>query len=481
MGILQYALLIKLKFSFGLYVNKMLQKIFFLLLVSLFLSLACKTPQIIKPPASYQEAKAPEPSVLNIPVEMDIMTLEQAINEQVELLAINEKSLVDEDPSLSFLIKKSDRILLRFGENSIYYDVPLSIWVRKKTLLGNLEAEGKLEMNFTTNYDIQNDWNVATKTEITSHRWIEKPVLKLGFTDLRVAFLADQVLARYKEPIAEMIDEQIRENLILKEYVAFAWEELQGLIPVSEDPELWLDIEPSALCMSPLQVIDGKIKCTIGITSSAAIVMDKEQGNTRTKKLPPLEIKDMVRSDDFLINLGVTMPFKKAETIARKYVVGQTYSQGRKEIIINDLELYGQGERLVIKAGIGGDYKGDFYLLGTPFFNNEKNQIEIINVDFELQTKNFLLKTMQWLFHKGITRRIQEQLVFPLDEDIQNLKNIAKTELSHLEIDEMLLLKASLYHLEVFDSRITEDAIHVVVHSKGKINLIVRGLDPFGE
>jgi hypothetical protein len=77
--------------------------------------------------------------------------------------------------------------------------------------------------------------------------------------------------------------------------------------------------------------------------------------------------------------------------------------------------LYGMAnENLVIKVSFEGSEKGIFYLTGKPVFDPITKIIELSDLDFDIKSKNTLLKTAAWLFNKRIVNELKKYSRFDL-------------------------------------------------------------------
>ena len=80
--------------------------------------------------------------------------------------------------------------------------------------------------------------------------------------------------------------------------------------------------------------------------------------------------------DDFNIQLGTSISYLEAANLAKQHLVGETYNSGRRYVTIEDIELFGQEDKLVINVLLSGSYTGSVYMVGRPVYNLKKNQID---------------------------------------------------------------------------------------------------------
>jgi enoyl-CoA hydratase/carnithine racemase len=83
--------------------------------------------------------------------------------------------------------------------------------------------------------------------------------------------------------------------------------------------------------------------------------------------------------------------------------------------------------------GFAGTKKGVFYLLGLPKFDNAKNILALKNVEYDLSTKNVLIKTAKWLLDETIRKKLESQMVF----DMNDLVTLTKKSINEIAAGQM--------------------------------------------
>jgi hypothetical protein len=98
---------------------------------------------------------------------------------------------------------------------------------------------------------------------------------------------------------------------------------------------------------------------------------------------------------------------------------------------VEDCRLYGTGnEDLIIKMSFSGSSSGIAYFTGKPFYDEKKKMIEIRDIDFDVKTKNLLLKSADWLFNKRITNEIAKVSKFDLSSYVDTAKTLINKQLN---------------------------------------------------
>jgi len=102
-----------------------------------------------------------------------------------------------------------------------------------------------------------------------------------------------------------------------------------------------------------------------------------------------------------------------------------------KYIFVKECSVYGiDNENLIIKVNFEGSDKGLFYLTGKPSYDASSKVIEIKDLDFDIKSKNLLLKTAGWLFNRRIINELKKYARFDLSSYIETAKTTANQQLN---------------------------------------------------
>ena len=95
-----------------------------------------------------------------------------------------------------------------------------------------------------------------------------------------------------------------------------------------------------------------------------------------------------------------------------------------------------------------GKRRGILYLLGTPTFDSQKQEISFPDLTFDLETKNALLKSGKWLFNDKITQSIRSFATYNLKAILDESALKLEKELNR-KIDEKTAIEGKMSKLSV--------------------------------
>lgn len=448
----------------------------YILLLSLFIVGACKTAKLpTRPMEQYEDRFAAKTSVVNIPVRIDVYDLESTVNQQLAGIVYEDKDFNDGD-NMTIKATKRDRITIAIDSQMIKYRVPLSLNIKYDIGISKVEATGDIALNFKTSFNIKSNWALQTNTTVDGYDWLQKPRMRMAGVSLPIGFIADIVLKNSKQTLAKAIDEQVKEQLQLDVIVGDAWKKMFDPILVSPQYNTWLTVNPQSISMTPLKLDNNQITSTIVVESQPTIRIGAQPATPRPTSLPNFKYVGNAL-DDFELFLDTDIPFQEAEKLARAQLVGETFSQGNRSVKVEDIELYGQGNFLIVNTKLTGSYNGSIYLTGRPVFDNLHNTVKVEDIKFTLDTENFLYKSAGWLLKSTLRKKIQDNLQFLLDDNLKDIQQQLQEQLSNYTIAKGIQLKGQLQELNLQNAYLASDGIKVRIGLRGKADILVNQLN----
>ena len=277
---------------------------------------------------------------------------------------------------------------------------------------------------------------------------------------------------------ANNIDTAVAENFKMEEYIAEAWKLMFAPYELSEEYKTWLLVNPTDLGMTPLQVIDNRMQSTIVVQSQPSLNFGDKPVTPPQHVLPPFSYRYLNPDAErgFQIYLDATLPYEDAERLTRQNLQGERFEQGKRYVVVEDIELYGQGSKMVVNLRLSGSYNGSVYLTGYPVFNARRNRIEIDNLEYTLDTKNFLLRSAAWLAKGTLKSKLQENMDYLLDYNLRDAQEQMQTQLDGYEIGPGVTLNGKLEELNLHNAYLTTAGIKVVMAFNGELGVDVSGL-----
>jgi hypothetical protein len=442
---------------------------------------ACKSQKSLEPSAPtehYQDHDdVPLVSTIMIPIHITKWELNKLIDTKLAGPLYEDYSYDDQGgDEMMMNLWKNGPVEVEVFSNVIKYKIPLKYWLKKKLLIGEAESEGAFEISFRTTYTLNSDWTIHTNTITEYHTWTKAPVIKTGWGDITIQWIANLLVNRSKAEISGEIDKIFKESLNLKAMVAETWLTLQSPTLISPEYQMWMKVTPQSIATTPLYSNGEAIVAKIGLNCVADVTFGEKPSFRKNQDLPNLEVAEYINDDAFQMRVLTDITYEEAERLAnltmKGYVIEAT---GGKKVTVEGIHLFGNGNELVVKTKLSGAFNGNIYFTGTPVYDTLTNAITLANFNYDLETRNFLHRTANWLFSGTIKKKMQESMSFPLEENIASLRTSVQGALSNFQITQGVMLRGQLKDVKVLDTKLMQNSIRVVLFCDGKVHVDVEG------
>ncbi|MBN2787029.1 MAG: DUF4403 family protein [Paludibacteraceae bacterium] len=457
--------------------------VFSVLAISLF---SCKTQfNANRPKETYIAPKVEKTlSTIGLSIDLDIPSLEKSLNNSLKGLIYEDNNLADDN--LLIKIWKTQDFHFSVVGNKINYTVPLKIWVKtgyKKEVFGiNLEqyaeANGAINVNLSSTFNLEKEWKITTSTSLLNYNWIEKPNVNVAGYNLPITHIADIALKAFKNKISHSIDKAIAEKSDIKKTMTDTWSKIQDPIVVNNDYNVSITIEPIEIYSTPIVGNGNKLHFNLGMNTFIETTVGPTPNQNSIKTTLPNYKTVNKLTPNFTISTNVQISHQKITEIASKELVGKEFSEGKKKIIINSLNIFG-GENglLVVETKVSGSANGTIYCVGKLAFDNQTKLLSITDFDFDVSTRNALIKSANWLLHKNFLKTIEPKLRISLTNEITNMLTSSNNLLKNYQIQKGIFLKGQVNNV-IFDT-ITINKDVLIVSGKMNGNLHIKLSDLF--
>lgn len=409
-------------------------------------------------------------STLYVPVHLTRDVLESMIQQTIQELDL--QTFRGNQNGWIWNAALTGKVGLDLQGQEIISRIPLDIEIFKDIGISTLSAKGDLEVQLRTLYNIRPDWTVQTYTTLESHRWTKRPLARIGMFTLPIGGITDLIIRSSQQQMTRSIDEEIQKALDLRVLLTPLWTALKRPRLISESMQIWFRFEPQVAGIEAFEDRGGTLHSAVHIQGLARVKAGGEPSLVNPTSQPEYALVED-HQDSLRIVIHTEIPYEQAERLAEEQLIGQTFSSGSKTVTVEGIDLYGQGTYLIASVRLAGAYKGQVHLRGTPVFNLAKNQIELADFDFDLQTKNVLHRSAAWLFKGNIRSSFAEQLHFPLESNLNLVRDEINTQLNQLQAGPWIKLSTPGLHLTLDDIVLTPEgmALNVLLSGLVEVNL----------
>ena len=158
------------------------------------------------------------------------------------------------------------------------------------------------------------------------------------------------------------------------------------------------------------------VNIVLTLQTTPLISFEKEDGTINER--PNAAVTGHPNS--FAVNVDMAVRYDALSHVVNQYAKGRriavTEGLFSQSIVLDDTELYGGDDgRLKIKTDFSGSFKGSFHFTGTPIYKADSQSIDFQNQEYDIVTKNLILKAAKWVFHKKIVQLLSDITTVSLD------------------------------------------------------------------
>lgn len=403
-----------------------------LLSICTLLLFSCKRINPDKPTFIGETTELPKaPSHINLSLSIPLSMLESQLNQNLKELLFTGRGLELGNGLFSDMdITKMGNLQLATAENgNVRISLPIfldgKVIIEKKIFGQPISAALPFKESLTPQISfrpsIDENWGVQIdQLEIES--W-GKP-LQYDLLGYQI-----DVEPMIKKHVISIIENQLMteglSNVNLKSLAEEAWNAYGKPIHISnKDWEMVLVTVPEKIKLSQNFTSDQHLLLNLGLEGEVV-------GHAGTfTDIPQAPLPNVSPNDNAESKLDITLPlvvsYSAMDEWLTKEMAGSAFRLDSKtQLIPTAFATQAFGSRVLVKMGFTAkrtnrkDLVGDLFLVGTPVYSAEREAIVFENIDFDLNTENFMTNSARWLKKKQILSAIKKQAVYPLGEYIK--------------------------------------------------------------
>lgn len=418
-------------------------------------------------------------SFIALPVEISIADIEKQINKNIDGLIYHDSVIDDDDMAVK--IWKSEPIKIQEKNNIILSEIPLKIWVKVRygTKVLGLNDTKDVVMNGVLILESKphlTNWKLTTKSKIIDLKWNESPSIIIAGKLLPITYIVNPAIGYFKNTIAQEIDDAIDESCDFKPYVYDALETISKPTKVNDEYETWVKLIPIELYTTNAKLTNKSIELSMGLKCTLQTMVGSEPENTFDRnKITLKPVSKMPNKVE--LSLAAVSSYESASKVLTKNFKGVEFSSGKKKVTIENVSIWQNNNKLIIALELLGSIKGTIYLSGYPNYNSATKEIFFDQLAYELDTKNILLKSANWLAQGTILKKIQDNCRYSIRENLEEGETTLASYLNNYSPSKGIFINGAFNSIEFDKIELTEKAIIAFLTTTGKVSVKVDGFD----
>lgn len=272
--------------------------------------------------------------------------------------------------------------------------------------------------------------NISPTYQIQSNTAVTKliPINRCKVTTLNFD-ITDNIMAQTRGPLDKACKDfdAGMAKFNLRGQVEQVWKTLHT--PMAIDTFGFLVFNPSSLRISPITTKGDELRFSLGATANPAFLLNTAN-HPAPPKLPDLS-KNPKQSGGFSVYLDTRLHYAELTKLVNAQMKGMKFDYGKKHIEVLEVQLSGTGnQKLLIKVNFNGSVKGWMYMTGTPQFDSVTKELILPDLDFDIKTRNVLLKSAKWLFNNTLTNSMRQNAKFYVGDMLTTIQQQVQQNLT---------------------------------------------------
>ena len=370
---------------------------------------------------------------------------------------------------VSATVLRNGPIVVSAADNFLYLTVPISFSLK----YGFFEtAAVPTKLKFKLNPKVTPDWRLYVEVYYLGLTDSLADEVRIGPISIKTRSIVEGVTNPLQRTLSELIGNKLNEKFPLRAQVAKVWSSAYQPILLDKKYNAWLKITPSELLLYPLYAQNNQFKLSVGLRSYAELVVGPQPPARTAAPLPNLKLVSG-QDNSFRIALNTDLFYKDILSIASPLLLNKELGSDGKSIVVKEFDMFGNGDRLLVKLVTTGSVEGVFYLVCKPVFNPKTNVFSVEDLDFDMQSRSLLMQSADWFLHGTIKSAIQEKLTMDLTPRLNQAREMAAKAMARVSLADNVFLSGSIKSLKLNDLMVQKDKISIQVCTEGETAILL--------
>ncbi|MFY7652767.1 MAG: DUF4403 family protein [Chitinophagaceae bacterium] len=449
-----------------------------------FISACSSSKQIaaLKPVESYTKEVIYDKKVsyFSLPIEITVADLQNQVNKYMQGLLYDDNSFTDDNVMLK--VWKQSPIIISEKAGKLELELPLKIWANIRygfeklgiAAYDNREFNLNGRVKLQTNVQFKN-WRFATNTQITGFEWVESPSIVIAGKNIPITYFVNPAIILFKNKIAKSIDENIAKSLDVKPYIYQTLDQISKPVLVNETYKVWFAMQPVELYTNEPQIANKKIALALGMKSFLETAVNSKPNISFDKNKLLLSGVEKL-PEQFQLSIASIVSYTNAAQLMQTNFAGKKFESGGKSITVQQINIWGKDDRMIVALNVTGSVNGTFYLSGLPAYDAAKKEVFLKEVDFVVDSKNKLLKLANWLAHGTIVKKLEESCRYSIAEQLAEGEKNVKQYLTNYQPVTGVFVNGQLQTLVPQRILLTPNAIVTSIDATGTVAIKIQGM-----
>ncbi len=424
-----------------------------------------------------------EPSTVQLIVPLDFNELNRLLNESLpqEFAALQNISM-GSGLTASFRLARAGNLTLLATQGRMQVILPLALNIEATWStrvfgypVGHTErASVQFVLAVDTRLSANESWQATSESTVDFQ--IAQSDVGIGPVRFDVRRLLDNQLRPYITALRDVIDQQLGESIDLRGRMQRLWPRMLQPIAVMDDPALYMQLEPVEVQWVRPRMEAGRFTFGLGVAARVRTYMGAPPEPRVAPPLPALrEVETM--GNGFHLFVPLQIPFVQLAAEARARLAGtERLLDSGATVRIETVDVRGAADGrvhircgIVARKGILHSAQGTLHMVGVPRYNPQTRVLRFEEVDYDLDTRNVLLRMASWAMHDDFLAGVQAALEFEVGENIDEAVVLINESARDLVVSDQLTLHVQVDSVGIGPILVSDDAIVIVGLAEGTV------------
>jgi len=447
----------------------------------LILAVSCNRVRPNAPAQQAFDSAIPDPvSYVAGEVTFPISQLEAKINASLNPVLVSEETFRGrKGEAWHLIVKRTGPVNIRYANQQVSITAPLQVWYSNPIGLRRERKSQKLcalSVNFLSPLAVGANWRLTTRSQFKDYTWIEKPKIKLLGISIGITSLAESILDKRRADIEAAIDKAVHTELRLDRDIRKIWLDMQKPLRIGKKPEeIWLTPRPFSVAAAPVYGNEKQLTIPLQIAFRVDTHIGSEPAGREPEKLPRLLRRNKLPAASRLQVLAF-IPYTDLNRVLTNRLATEKLDLMGGHITIKDASVYGNGRSLILKTNVTGSVNGTLYFRGQPTYDTLTNTLKIEKVDFDVDTKERVLATADWLLHDHLRDTLQAAMIVPLRQQIASVPGKIETAFALGKSGQKTALAMEQFRMVPQRIVVRPDGVQILISVQSEVGLLVKRL-----
>ena len=291
-------------------------------------------------------------------------------------------------------------------------------------------------------------------------------------TNININDSIQKKIVQNLQKATDILDEKIK-SFDLRSLVQEQWQKLKDPILVNKDYNLWLTVNPQSASYSNIISDKDDLGLKIGTDVYLHLYFGEKPQELALNQLPPMNFGNV--DDSFTINLPITGTYDALNEQLYKNLNNKEISLPLDtKVTVENPKINSENNLLKLDSDMSFSILGLFHpkakVVATinPQYNSETSSFEKSTFDYNIITDSFLLKVINFVGHRFIKNKVQEQL-FSLKADsyLTTFKDILQKTIGQYPMDNKAILKTQITSLKLNNISVEPQSLSITIGITG--------------